>query len=115
MPESSDNFAYTLARIRWDLFGTLTFRGRVPRSAIAFGHAWRHLRQVSKLTGQPYARLLIAVRQELGELNGRFFEDVVGAQLAHDIRNALSRSPDARHPGIAAVSTAPSKITIHER
>ena len=88
MPESSDNFAYTLARIRWDLFGTLTFRGRVPRSSLAFGHAWRHLRHASTLTGQPYARLLIALRQELGELNGRFhFHYLLGGTQT---RNAIT-------------------------
>lgn len=86
--ESSDNFAYTLARIRWDVFGTLTFKGKVPRERIAYGHAWRHLHQAAKLTGQPYASLLIALRAERGEQNGRFhFHYLLGGT---EIRNAIT-------------------------
>lgn len=88
--DSSDNFAYTLARIRWDVFGTLTFAGRVPRPPIAHGHAWRHFRQAAELTGQPYARLLLALRQELGEQNGRFhFHYLLGGTQT---RNAITLS-----------------------
>ncbi len=53
-------------------FGALTFAGRVPRLPIAYGHAWRHFRQTAELSSQPYARLLMALRQQLGEHNGRF-------------------------------------------
>ncbi len=52
----------------------LTFAGRVPRPSIAYGHAWRHFRQAAELSSQPYARLLIALRQELGEHNGRLLK-----------------------------------------
>lgn len=68
----SETFAYALTRVRWDAFGTLTFRGRVPRPSIARGMAWRHLRYAAELSGQPYCRLLIALREEMGEKNGRF-------------------------------------------
>jgi hypothetical protein len=70
--ELADNFAYTLARVRWDVFGTLTFKGCVPRLSVAYSHAWRHFRQAAKFTAQPYDQLLIALRAELGEKGGRF-------------------------------------------
>jgi hypothetical protein len=79
-----------LARIRWDVFGTLTFKGRVPRRRLAYGHAWRHLRQAAELSERPYARLLIALREELGEQNGRFhFHYLLGGT---GTRNAITLS-----------------------
>jgi hypothetical protein len=93
--ERSDNFAYTLARVRWDVFGTLTFEGRVPRPAIAYGHAWRHFRQAAELAEQPYAQLLIALREELGEQNGRFhFHHLLGGTQT---RNAITLSHRLEH------------------
>ena len=93
--ESSDNFAYTLDRIRWDVFGTLTFKGCVPRRGIAYGHAWRHFRQAAELTGQPYARLLIALRDELGEATGRFhFHYLLGGT---ETRNAITLAHRLEH------------------
>lgn len=90
MKECADNFAWTLARIRWDVFGTLTFKGRVPRRRIAYGHAWRHLRQAAELSARPYAGLLIALREELGEQNGRFhFHYLLGGTQT---RNAITLS-----------------------
>ena len=90
MKECSDNLAWTLARLRWDVFGTLTFKGCVPRPRIAYGHAWRHFRQAAELSEQPYARLLIALREELGELNGRFhFHYLLGGTQT---RNAITLS-----------------------
>lgn len=68
----SEIFAYALSRIRWDLFATLTFKGQVPRPQIARRMAYRHLREAAKISGQPYGRLLIALREEHGEKNGRF-------------------------------------------
>jgi len=69
---------------------TLTFAGRVPRPAIAFGHAWRHFRQASELSDRPYSQLLIALRQELGEKNGRFhFHYLLGGT---ETRNAITLS-----------------------
>ena len=72
MPEVVDNYAYSLARIDWDLFGTLTFTKSVPPTKRAFGMAWAHFYQAAKLVNRPYGQLLIALRPELGELFGRF-------------------------------------------
>lgn len=72
MNNGPDNFAFTLARIQWDIFGTLTFAGRIPRPAIAFATAFSHIRHAAKLSARPYSKLLLALRQEFGELNGRF-------------------------------------------
>lgn len=70
--QSPEVFAQVLSRISWDVFGTLTFRGRVPRPLKARGMAWRHMRYAAEISGQPYSRLLIALREEHGEKNGRF-------------------------------------------
>jgi hypothetical protein len=66
-----DSYAYSLARICWDEFGTLTFRS-VPSPKIAFGRAWALMHQAAEAVGRPYSLLLIALRAELGELTGRF-------------------------------------------
>ena len=71
MKLSLDSYAYSLARIRWDVFGTLTFRS-VPSPKRAFGRAWAHMRQAAELVERPYSQLLIALRAELGEMSGRF-------------------------------------------
>jgi len=86
--ESADNFAYTLARVSWDVFGTLTFSGSVPRQGLAYGHAWRHFRQASELSATPYCQLLIALRAERGEKNGRcHFHYLLGGTKT---RNAIT-------------------------
>ena len=61
-----DSYAYSLARIRWDVFGTLTFRS-VPSTKIAYGRAWALMRHGAELVQRPYSQLLIALRAELGE------------------------------------------------
>lgn len=66
-----DSYAYSLARVRWDVFGTLTFRS-VPPTKKAYGRAWEFFRQVAELVQRPYSHLLIALRAELGEMTGRF-------------------------------------------
>jgi len=71
MKLSLDSYAYSLARIRWDVFGTLTFRS-VPSTKRAFGRAWAHMHQAAELVERPYSQLLIALRAELGEMGGRF-------------------------------------------
>ena len=82
-----DSFAYSLARIRWDIFGTLTFRS-VPSTRRAFGQVWRHLRYAAELSEQRYSRLLLALRPELGELGGRFhFHYLLGGTQT---RNAIT-------------------------
>ena len=66
-----DSYAYSLARLRWDVFGTLTFRS-VPSPKRAYGRAWALMRRAAELVQRPYSQLLIALRAELGELTGRF-------------------------------------------
>ena len=66
-----DSYAYSLARIRWDVFGTLTFRS-VPSPKKAYGRAWALMRLTAELVQRPYSQLLLALRAELGELTGRF-------------------------------------------
>jgi hypothetical protein len=53
MQQSLDSYAYSLARIRWDVFGTLTFRS-VPSTKKAFGRAWAHLHHAAELCERPY-------------------------------------------------------------
>ncbi len=93
--EAQDNFAYTLARVRWDVFGTLTFKGCVPRPSVAYGHAWRHFRTAAKVTGRPYCQLFVALRAELGEKNGRFhFHYLLGGTKS---RNEMTLCHQLRH------------------
>ncbi len=90
-----DNYAWTLARIRWDVFGTLTFSGRVPSCKRAYGHAWQHLRRAARVVQRPYSRLLIVLRAERGELNGRFhFHYLLGGTLT---RNAITLAHQLQH------------------
>lgn len=120
MRESSDILAYTLARIRWDVFGSLTFAGKVPRPRLAYGHAWRHLRWAAELNGRPYGRLLIALRQELGELNGRFhFHYLLGGTetcnaitLSHQLERAWKVQTGAM-ADIRAYRPFPSRRGVH--
>jgi hypothetical protein len=77
--EIATDFGISLARIQWDIFATPTFAGNVPRTQIAFGLAFRWLQELAKVCGVPYNRLLIALRGEVGEVNGRFhFHCLVG-------------------------------------
>ena len=70
--EVATDYGISLARIQWDLFATLTFAGTVPRANMAYGLAFRWLQELAKVSGVPYNRLLIALRGEEGEANGRF-------------------------------------------
>ena len=82
--EVATDFGITLGRIQWDFFATLTFAGNVPKPNIAYGLAFRWLQELAKKCDVPYKRLLIALRGEEGEANGRFhFHCLVGgtAQL----------------------------------
>jgi hypothetical protein len=84
--EVATDFGITLARIQWDIFATLTFAGeRVPRANLAYGLAFRWLQELAKNCGVPYNRLLIALRGEEGEANGRFhFHCLVGGTLTRN-------------------------------
>jgi hypothetical protein len=55
MNQALDGYAYSLARIRWDVFGSLTFRS-VPSPKRAFGRAWAHMHHAAELCGRPYSK-----------------------------------------------------------
>jgi len=94
MKNSLDSYAYSLARIRWDVFGTLTFRS-IPSPKRAFGRAWAHMHQAADIVGRPYAQLLIALRAELGEQGGRFhFHYLLGGTRA---RNEITLAHQLEH------------------
>lgn len=83
--ERRADFAWTLAKINWDTFSTLTFTNPVPRTSIAYGMAWRWCHTLSDFCSVPYNRLLIALRGELGEKNGRFhFHVLMGGTTARN-------------------------------
>ena len=90
LAERRGDFAWTLSRVAWDLFITLSFRDPVPRPAICYGMAYRFFRAAGEVTAVPYNRLLIALRGELGEINGRFhFHALLGGTAT---RNAITLS-----------------------
>ena len=94
MKLSLDSYAYSLARIQWDVFGTLTFRS-VPSPKRAYGRAWAHMRQAAELVERPYSQLLIALRAELGEMGGRFhFHYLLGGTWT---RNAIALAHQLEH------------------
>ena len=77
--ERLTDFALTLARVQWDLFCSPTFKGNVPRPSIAYGLVFRWGQDLAKHCQVPYKHLLLAIRGELGEKNGRFhFHCLVG-------------------------------------
>ena len=77
--ERLTDFALILSRIHWDLFCTLTFKGNVPRPSIAYGLVYRWCQDLAKHSQVPYNRLLLGLRGELGEGQGRFhFHCLVG-------------------------------------
>lgn len=93
-PQPLDSFAYTLARVRWDVFGTLTFRS-VPSPKKAYGRAWALMRQAAELVQRPYSQLLIALRAEHGELTGRFhFHYLLGGTQT---RNTITLAHQLEH------------------
>jgi hypothetical protein len=89
-----DSYAYSLARVRWDVFGTLTFRS-IPSTKRAYGRAWALMRLAAKLVQRPYSQLLIALRAELGEMTGRFhFHFLLGGTQA---RNEITLAHQLEH------------------
>jgi hypothetical protein len=89
-----DSYAYTLARVRWDVFGTLTFRS-VPSTKKAYGRAWAFMREAAELVQRPYSQLLIVLRAEFGEMTGRFhFHFLLGGTQT---RNAITLSHQLEH------------------
>jgi hypothetical protein len=65
------DFAYTLARIDWGFFTTHTYKNPLPRQETRRAMYFRWAQEVSKISGVPYGRLLIALRCEHGEIGGR--------------------------------------------
>ena len=95
-----DSYAYSLARIRWDVFGTLTFRS-VPSAKRAYGRAWALMRLGAELVQRPYSQLLIALRAELGEMTGRFhFHFLLGGTQT---RNEITLAHQLEHLGITHI------------
>ena len=62
---------FTILRIDWDIFGTLTFRGE----GVSPGHAWSKVyplfHRLAKYVRIPFGDLLTATRLETGRINGR--------------------------------------------
>lgn len=66
-------WAWALAGITWDLFGTLTFNpARGVRRSGGWSMAWGLMRDAAEIVQRPYGQLLITMRSELGEVGGRF-------------------------------------------
>ena len=108
--EIATDFGISLARIQWDLFATPTFKGPVPRSNIAYGMAFRWLQEVAKDCGVPYKRLLIALRGEEGEKNGRFhFHCLVGGTAT---RNYHTLQHQAEH--LWKIQTGGARVDVRQ-
>src|SRR5208283_5288443 len=86
-------FGITLARIQWDFFATPSFKGTVPHTNICYGLAFRWLQELAKVCGVPYKRLLIALRGEEGEHDGRFhFHCLVGGTTTRNYHTLLHQA-----------------------
>ena len=70
--ERFTDFAYTLARIEWQFFITHTYSNPIPKRSVCVAWFWQFCREISEVCEVPYNRLLIALRCEYGEANGRF-------------------------------------------
>ncbi len=63
--------AYQIARIPWQLFGTLTFKSERLPERVRLTMWFAFLRLVGKRLGVKFPRLLWCLRQEAGEIGGR--------------------------------------------
>lgn len=78
--QASKGFAYSLALLEWDVFGTLTFKNPVPIERRGWRLAWGHFHRCAEFLGRPYSSLLIALRSERGEIGNRWhFHYLLGA------------------------------------
>lgn len=68
---SESPFLFPLAFVPWQIFGTLTFKGSVPRPAQRWSLLWRFQREGTADCHANYSHALIAVREEVGESRGR--------------------------------------------
>jgi len=62
---------YSLRMVRWQLFGTLTFRTPIPSRSCRFSLVEAHFQRVAKSVGREPHLMLTALRDEKGEINGR--------------------------------------------
>ena len=109
--EVGTDFGITLARIQWDFFATPSFKGTVPHANICYvGLAFRWLQELAKVCGVPYNRLLIALRGEEGEKNGRFhFHCLVGGTAT---RNYHTLQHQAEH--LWKIQTGGARVDVRQ-
>src|ERR1039457_2113927 len=107
--EVATDFGISLARVQWDFFATPTFAGKVPRTQIAHGLAFRWLQDTAKVCRVPYNRLLIALRGEVGEEKGRFHFHCLGGTAT---RNYHSLTHWLEH--LWKVSTCGARVEIRQ-
>ena len=60
-----------VSAIRWDLFGTLTWAGKVPCHAASIDKLGLFMKWVARAANVQEDKLVWAAREELGELGGR--------------------------------------------
>jgi len=103
MDLTAESAIVQLARLKWDLFGTLTFR-QAPRPRSALGLVWRHMGHAARFGGQSYSRLLIAIREERGGVGGRLhFHYLLGGLQGNLMTLAKRLEHDWRFAGFAEV------------
>lgn len=86
------DYAYTLARIDWQLFTTHTYKNPMPRLSVQYDMYYRWLYQVSKVCKVPYGRILMALRGENGERGGRHhFHSLLGGVTTCNIMTLRSQ------------------------
>lgn len=90
--ETNEGVVYHLSRVDWDLFATLTWKGRVPRPRVAYRHLWRFLRQSALIAHREFPQVLFAVRREDGEINGRsHFHVLIGGLKSNNLTTLSHR------------------------
>jgi hypothetical protein len=78
---------WSLGKIRWQAFVTLTFRGEPPGCARANRNVRTWLIGVARFARVPYNSVLWVVRPELGEKTGRYHFHVLIAGLPQHVVN----------------------------
>jgi hypothetical protein len=62
---------YTLQKVHWQFFGTLTFKSEKLPERIRLGMYFALIRRVCRWQKVPWRKCLWALRQESGEITGR--------------------------------------------
>jgi len=62
---------FSLGRINWDLFGTLTFKGAEKSTTIQRRMFWQLVRSTAKSLGVHFKTILWVLRHEAGDKTGR--------------------------------------------